>query len=66
MVVISKSVMDTKKLGRILARRLAPGDIICLFGQLGAGKTVLAKGVAAGLGIDETEVISPSFVLMRP
>jgi len=66
MIIISRSVSQTKRLGRLIASQLMPGDIICLFGQLGAGKTVLAKGIAAGLGVDETEVISPSFVLMRP
>ena len=65
MIIISQSESKTKKIGRAIASKLMPGDIICLFGQLGAGKTVLAKGVAAGLGVDDAEVISPSFVLMR-
>jgi tRNA threonylcarbamoyladenosine biosynthesis protein TsaE len=50
-----------------LARRLAPearaGDLICLWGDLGAGKTVFAKGFARGLGVTGT-VSSPSFILM--
>jgi tRNA threonylcarbamoyladenosine biosynthesis protein TsaE len=50
-----------------LAARLAavaePGDLVCLWGELGAGKTVFAKGFGAGLGI-ETTINSPSFVLM--
>ena len=41
------------------------GDIVCLFGQLGAGKTVLVKGIAAGLGVSIAEVISPSFTIAR-
>jgi tRNA threonylcarbamoyladenosine biosynthesis protein TsaE len=50
-----------------LAARLAavaePGDLVCLWGELGAGKTVFAKGFGAGLGIEAT-INSPSFVLM--
>ena len=65
MRVTSKSYKDTLKLGRIIAGRIKPADIICLFGQLGAGKTVLVKGIAEGLGIKRGEVVSPSFILMR-
>lgn len=53
------------QLGRKISRLLKKGDIVCLFGQLGAGKTVLVKGIAAGLGISVTEVISPSFTIAR-
>ena len=52
---------------RAFAARLAsvaePGDIVCLWGELGAGKTVFAKGFGAGLGVRDT-INSPSFVLM--
>ena len=65
MKIISGSVRDTLKIGRTIAKNLRRGDIVCLFGQLGSGKTVLAKGIAAGLGIKENKVISPSFVLIR-
>ncbi len=65
MELISKSAKETLNLGKRLARHLKPPDIICLFGQLGSGKTVLAKGIAQGLGIKQTRVISPSFVLIR-
>ena len=65
MKIISKSVNDTIKLGKIIAKNLEPQDIICLFGQLGTGKTVLTKGIASGLGIERKKVISPSFVLIR-
>ena len=65
MDVISKSVAQTLNLGRRLARNLKAGDILCLFGNLGSGKTVLTKGIAEGLGVDKSKVISPSFVLIR-
>lgn len=48
-----------------MAKSLKRGDILCLFGQLGAGKTVFTKGIAAGLGIKKENIISPSFVLIR-
>jgi tRNA threonylcarbamoyladenosine biosynthesis protein TsaE len=65
MVINSYSVKETLDLGRKIAHNLQRGDIICLFGALGSGKTVLTKGIAQGLGIDRAKVISPSFVLIR-
>lgn len=52
-------------IGAKLAKNLRKGDIICLLGQLGSGKTVLTKGIAQGLGIAPGKIVSPSFVLMR-
>ncbi len=63
--IISSSYKDTIKIGRVLAQNLKAGDIICLFGGFGSGKTVLTKGVAQGLGIKRDGIISPSFVLLR-
>jgi tRNA threonylcarbamoyladenosine biosynthesis protein TsaE len=58
---------DSPETTMALAARLAtvaePGDLVCLWGELGAGKTVFAKGFGAGLGIEAT-INSPSFVLM--
>jgi tRNA threonylcarbamoyladenosine biosynthesis protein TsaE len=54
----------TRAIGRVLGREAAPGTVLALIGELGAGKTQLAKGVAEGLGI-ETVVNSPTFVLMN-
>jgi tRNA threonylcarbamoyladenosine biosynthesis protein TsaE len=65
MRLTSSSVKETLRIGRLLAGKLAPGDIICLFGELGSGKTVFTKGIAEGLGIARAKVISPSFVLIR-
>ena len=52
-------------MGKKIAKNLQKGDIICLFGELGTGKTVLTKGIANGLGIRARVIISPSFVLIR-
>ncbi|MFQ5554347.1 MAG: tRNA (adenosine(37)-N6)-threonylcarbamoyltransferase complex ATPase subunit type 1 TsaE [Acidimicrobiia bacterium] len=60
----SASPPDTLALGRKLAGLLRPGDVVLLGGRLGAGKTLLATGIAEGLGVAET-VTSPSFVLVR-
>ena len=56
---------ETLALGRRLAARLRPGDVVALYGDLGAGKTHLVKGLAAGLGLDPDEVQSPTFVLVH-
>lgn len=53
----------TSALGRALATAARPGDLICLWGDLGAGKTHLAKAFGGGLGVTET-ITSPSFILM--
>ena len=62
---LSISVNQTLRIGGTLARKLCGGEIILLSGSLGAGKTVLAKGIAQGLGIDKNNVVSPTFVLLR-
>jgi tRNA threonylcarbamoyl adenosine modification protein YjeE len=59
----SPDAAATRAIGASLAAVAAPGDLICLFGDLGAGKTELAKGIGSGLGVQEA-IISPSFVLM--
>lgn len=53
----------TSALGLALAGAARPGDLICLWGDLGAGKTHLAKAFGAGLGVTDT-IASPSFILM--
>jgi len=62
---ITYSEEETRALGAELARELAPDGVLLLSGDLGAGKTVLARGVAEGLGIDPGEVQSPTFTLIR-
>ena len=60
------SLEETVALGRRFAERLGTGDCVALVGQLGAGKTQFARGVALGLGLaDERMVTSPTFVLMQ-
>ena len=60
-----KNPEHTKRLGETLARVLKPGDILLMSGDLGAGKTTLTKHIAAGLGIDERQVTSPSFAIIH-
>ena len=62
---LSESVEATVALGRELGEHLSAGDVVALRGELGAGKTVFVKGVAAGLGIDPDAVTSPSFTLVH-
>ena len=59
------SAAETRALGRRLAARLEPGDVIALRGDLGAGKTHLAQGIADGLGLDGGAVTSPTFALVQ-
>jgi len=62
----SRGVQETIEIGRTIAGILAPGDIIGLTGCLGAGKTHLVKGIAAGLGLGDGRcVTSPTFVLVN-
>jgi len=61
----SSSPEETLEIGRDLGRRLKGNEIILLSGELGSGKTLLAKGIASGLGIPASEVVSPSFTLMN-
>lgn len=56
---------ETQALGRALARELAPAGVLLLSGELGSGKSVLARGIGEGLGIDPREVQSPTFTLIR-
>jgi len=64
--VTSQSEDDTFNLGVRIGSQLSGGEIILLDGALGAGKTMLVKGIAHGLSIDKQEVTSPSFTLVNP
>ena len=62
---VTASEAATQAVGASLAAELAPDGVLLLSGELGSGKTVLARGVAQGLGIDPGEVQSPTFNLIR-
>ena len=56
---------ETRRLGCEIARLLRSGDIILLSGDLGTGKTTLAKAIGEGLGIDPAEITSPTFAIIH-
>ncbi len=64
--LISTSPGESLAIGRELGRRLAAGDVVALWGELGAGKTLLAGGIARGLGIpDNVAITSPTFTIIN-
>jgi tRNA threonylcarbamoyladenosine biosynthesis protein TsaE len=63
-MLVLPTVEDTRAFGIALASLLRPGDLVILSGPLGAGKTAMAQGVGAGLGVRGT-VTSPTFVIAR-
>ncbi len=62
--IITGSNLETKNFAKKLAPSLKGGSLVCLYGDLGAGKTVFAKGIAQALGIEE-EVNSPSYTILK-
>jgi tRNA threonylcarbamoyladenosine biosynthesis protein TsaE len=57
---------ETYSFGRHFAERLGVGDCVALIGGLGAGKTALTRGIAAGLGLEDTRLVSsPTYVLVQ-
>ena len=64
MVIETRKPEETYELGRKMGREAEPGQIICLSGDLGVGKTVFMQGFAAGLGI-EGPVNSPTFTILQ-
>ena len=62
--LVSHSSLHTERLGERLGKLAQPNDVFALWGELGAGKTVLAKGIAQAMDVDGP-VISPTFVLAR-
>ena len=64
--VLTRSPEETLRLAVELGERCGPGDVVALVGDLGAGKTLFAKGLAKGLGVALDEpVVSPSFTLLN-
>ncbi|MBP2651130.1 MAG: tsaE [Firmicutes bacterium] len=62
--LITNQPEDTLRFGETMAAKLQAGDVICLSGDLGAGKTLLTQGIAAGMGT-ECSVTSPTFTIMQ-
>ena len=62
--IISDSKEKTLKIGNFVAKKLFPGSVITLTGDLGAGKTTFTKGVGEGLGIKD-EINSPTFNILK-
>ncbi|MCK8816136.1 tRNA (adenosine(37)-N6)-threonylcarbamoyltransferase complex ATPase subunit type 1 TsaE [Natroniella sulfidigena] len=60
----TNSPEETFQLGKKIGRNLTHGGIVCLQGDLGAGKTVLAKGICRGLGVEE-EITSPTYTVVN-
>lgn len=62
LIFFTTSADETRKAGQEIAKLLIPGDVVCLTGELGAGKTTLIKGIAEKLGgISPQEITSPTF-----
>lgn len=63
--MLSSSVEETITFGKEFAKELKIGDVVCLNGDLGAGKTHFVKGIASYFGVDEERVNSPTFTLIN-
>jgi tRNA threonylcarbamoyladenosine biosynthesis protein TsaE len=64
-IIDSNSEHETVEAGRALAERLHAGDVLLLYGDLGAGKTAFVRGLARGLGAPDEDVSSPTFTLVQ-
>lgn len=62
--MITKSVIETQKIAQNLARKLKGGEVLALYGELGAGKTTFVQALGKALGVGN-RMISPTFVIMR-
>ena len=63
-MLISRKEEETKEIGRRIGRKLRIGDIVCLYGELGSGKTTMVKGIASAIGVNERDITSPSFIII--
>jgi len=64
--MLTNSARETMLVGEKLAKKLSPGDVVALYGNLGSGKTTFTKGVGKGLGVkDPDRINSPTFVLIK-
>jgi tRNA threonylcarbamoyladenosine biosynthesis protein TsaE len=56
---------ETEAAGEALGRELRPGDVVLLYGDLGAGKTAFVRGIARGIGANPDDVSSPTFTIVQ-
>lgn len=64
-MIISKSEAQTREIAKKLAQKVKGGGIICLYGDLGSGKTTFVKGLAEAFGIDDFSIKSPTYTYIR-
>jgi tRNA threonylcarbamoyladenosine biosynthesis protein TsaE len=62
---VTESEAETGAVGESLARSLKPGDVVLLYGDLGAGKTAFVRGMARGIGANPDDVSSPTFTIVQ-
>jgi tRNA threonylcarbamoyladenosine biosynthesis protein TsaE len=60
----SNSEAETREIGFTLGKKIKRGDVVCLYGELGSGKTTMVKGIARALGISERDITSASFSII--
>jgi len=60
----SNSETETREIGFRLGKKIKRGDVVCLYGELGSGKTTMVKGIAKALGISERDITSASFSII--
>ncbi len=63
-IITTDSLRETQDFARDFAKNLKGGDVLCLYGNLGSGKTSFVQGLAKGLGITR-RIISPTFIIAR-
>lgn len=64
-IIETETEAGTEKAGEALSATLRPGDVVLLYGDLGAGKTAFVRGMARGIGADAADVSSPTFTIVQ-
>ena len=65
MEIFLQTAVETEKLGNVLGKLAQSGDVFCFTGDLGAGKTLMSRGISLALGVAEEDVTSPTFAIMN-